>query len=251
MTDPCSYLDWDSAFFHKRIARVNGNSLTRKSVGPVLEWCEQNNIDCLYFECASDNDESVIVAEENGFHLVDIRVELNHKMADAPLEPVRKARIWKDSDLPALQQIASDAYQDSRFYYDSNFSREQASELYRHWITKSCQGYADAVFVIDHNDRPSAFITCHIEPDAKGRIGLVGVSPDARSTGLGISLVRTAQNYFYDKGIHEINVVTQGRNIAAQRLYQLNGFKTSSVTLWLHRWKEIKKQTEMLNGSGS
>ncbi len=130
MTDPCSYLDWDSAFFHKRIARVNGNSLTRESVGPVLEWCKQNHIDCLYFECASDNDESVIVAEENGFHLVDIRVELNHKMADAPLEPVRKARIWKDSDLPALQQIASDAYQDSRFYYDSNFSREQASSLY-------------------------------------------------------------------------------------------------------------------------
>jgi dTDP-4-amino-4,6-dideoxy-D-galactose acyltransferase len=244
MTDPCSYLDWDSSFFHKRIARVNGHLITPDSISPILEWCEQNNIDCLYFESASDNDTSVIVAEEAGFHLVDIRVELNCKMADEPIPPARKPRLFQESDLEPLQKIASNAYRDSRFYYDSNFSREQASELYRHWITKSCQGYANAVFVIDHNDHPSAFITCHIEPDAKGRIGLVGVSPDARSTGLGISLVRTAQNYFYDKGIHEINVVTQGRNIAAQRLYQLNGFKTSSVTLWFHRWKEITKQPE-------
>ncbi|MBK8316952.1 MAG: hypothetical protein IPL01_24255 [Acidobacteria bacterium] len=145
-------------------------------MAPILEWCEQNNIDCLYFECASDNDESVAVAEGTGFHLVDIRVELNCKMADEPIPPARKPRLFQESDLERLQEIASNAYRDSRFYYDSNFSREEASSLYKHWIEKSARGYADAVFVIDHNDRPSAFITCHIEPDAKGRIGLVGVT---------------------------------------------------------------------------
>jgi len=31
-------------------------------------------------------------------------------------------------------------------------------------------------------------------------------------------------------------VVTQGRNLAAQRLYQRNGFVTASLQLWYHRW---------------
>jgi ribosomal protein S18 acetylase RimI-like enzyme len=31
-------------------------------------------------------------------------------------------------------------------------------------------------------------------------------------------------------------VVTQGRNIASQRLYQKHGFVTQSIQLWYHRW---------------
>jgi hypothetical protein len=31
-------------------------------------------------------------------------------------------------------------------------------------------------------------------------------------------------------------VVTQGRNYAAQRLYQRNQFRTCEVQLWYHKW---------------
>jgi ribosomal protein S18 acetylase RimI-like enzyme len=33
-----------------------------------------------------------------------------------------------------------------------------------------------------------------------------------------------------------VSVVTQGRNVAAQRLYQRAGFVTASTQLWYHRW---------------
>jgi hypothetical protein len=33
-----------------------------------------------------------------------------------------------------------------------------------------------------------------------------------------------------------VNVVTQGRNSKAQRLYERCGFLTRSVQLWYHRW---------------
>ena len=41
-----------------------------------------------------------------------------------------------------------------------------------------------------------------------------------------------------------MKVVTQGRNIAGQRLYQRCGFLTRSVELWYHKWYpavEVKK----------
>jgi hypothetical protein len=31
-------------------------------------------------------------------------------------------------------------------------------------------------------------------------------------------------------------VVTQGRNVAAQRTYQGAGYRTSRTSLWFHRW---------------
>jgi hypothetical protein len=33
-----------------------------------------------------------------------------------------------------------------------------------------------------------------------------------------------------------VRVVTQGRNVRAQRLYQAHGLLTRSIGLWFHRW---------------
>jgi ribosomal protein S18 acetylase RimI-like enzyme len=54
--------------------------------------------------------------------------------------------------------------------------------------------------------------------------------------GIGTLVVRAAQEYFHRKGVEEVSVVTQGRNIGAQRLYQKCGFLTGSVGYWFHRW---------------
>ncbi len=84
---------------------------------------------------------------------------------------------------------------------------------------------------------PAAFITCKREGDGSiGRIGLVAVDVRRRGQGLGQKLVGTAQTWFKDHGVRIVRVVTQGRNIASQRLYQRCGFLTHSVGLYYHKW---------------
>jgi ribosomal protein S18 acetylase RimI-like enzyme len=229
-------LNWDAEFFGVRIAQVEGDRLTDATADQVLQWSRDQQIACLYFLCASDDDESVRIAERNQFHMVDIRMELSWRVKKVGNGSVNNTRPFQRPDLPTLQEIAASSYELSRFYFDRRFDRAQSSALYREWITKSCDGYADAVFVAPHWDSVGGFITCHLDSPERGRIGLVGVSEDARGAGVGRALIETAQSYFFDKGASEVFVVTQGRNIAAQRLYQAAGFRTHSMRLWYHIW---------------
>jgi dTDP-4-amino-4,6-dideoxy-D-galactose acyltransferase len=65
---------------------------------------------------------------------------------------------------------------------------------------------------------------------------LVGVSEKARGRGLGRELLINAIRWFSAEGVEVVTVVTQGRNVGAQRLYQRCGFTTRSAELWFHRW---------------
>lgn len=180
-----------------------------------------------------------MIAEAAGFHLVDLRIEFCRRIDAQAVTETLPVRHFRESDLPELKKIAADAYLNSRFYYDRNFTRERASALYQEWIDKSCRGHADAVLVAEHEGGVGGFITCQLESPGSspiGRIGLLGVSSHARGSGLGKALVNSALGYFEQKNAVEARVVTQGRNIAAQKLYQANGFKTHSLNLWYHKW---------------
>jgi len=111
--------------------------------------------------------------------------------------------------------------------------RARADALYETWIDKSCSGSAAAVLVADVDGAPAGYVTC----DADGRIGLFAVAEHARNRGVGAALVASALRWFAAQGVDEVRVATQGRNVAAQQLYQAAGFRTEALKLWYHRWR--------------
>jgi ribosomal protein S18 acetylase RimI-like enzyme len=143
------------------------------------------------------------------------------------------------ADLDDLRAIARAGHCDTRFYRDRNFPPEMCNRLYETWIEKSCQGQADAVFVARLTGRAVGYVTCHLETNsdvATGSIGLVGVALTAQRKGFGQALIETALCWFGEHGVERVTVVTQGHNVAAQRLYQRCGFATCDVRFWFHRW---------------
>jgi dTDP-4-amino-4,6-dideoxy-D-galactose acyltransferase len=233
---PGKLLEWDSDFFGVRIARVDDGRLDAEKIESIFQWCAENKIDCLYFLCAPDDDDSVAIAENAGFHQVDIRMELFCRVSEQPVTARLTIRNFREGDLPFLKEIAANVYRESRFYYDRNFDKERVSALYQEWIQKSCRENADAVLVAQHQGNIGGFISCQADSPNLGRIGLLGVSENARGIGVGNALVKSALNYFCKHNVAEARVVTQGRNISAQRLYQANGFRTHSLNLWYHKW---------------
>jgi dTDP-4-amino-4,6-dideoxy-D-galactose acyltransferase len=236
--DPvCTYLEWDSQFFQRRIARLNRHRLDQATMAECALWCRQHRIDCLYFLADSNDLETPRLAEANDFHLTDIRMTLARVVVpeDFAANSFDGFRHAREDDLRALRAIAQTSHHDTRFYFDGHFEQENCDLLYATWIENSFRGFAQAVLVAEADGEPAAYLTCHLN-DQASQIGLVGVAEGHRGKGLATKLVRAFLSWSREQGARRALVVTQGRNLPAQRLYQRNGFITSSMDLWYHRW---------------
>lgn len=242
----CEVLTWDSEFFGVPIGRVIGHQIEAGQALAIRQWCAEQGIACLYFLADTEPSSNSRIAEELGFRLADIRItfEIMRPKSIAPFPHNPRFRLARADDYAALQQTARTAYQQSRFYADPCFPREKASALYDVWLKRSIQeGYADATWVAtDDDERPIGYITCHRDA-TEGRIGLVGVAETARGQGIALALLERSLAWFWEQGMESVSVVTQGRNIGAQRLYQRAQFVTRAVQLWYHLWLYDCSQT--------
>jgi len=215
---------------------VNGSTLGPGDSEQLDAWCAAEQIRCLYLLADGTDPGTARIADANGFRFVDFRVVLETYLTAEPPPPRSTVRPATNGDVPGLAEIARASHTDSRFYFDGGFPRDRCDALYATWIEKSCrEGFADAVLVAEHDDRTAGYVSCTIR-DGVGQIGLIAVGASARGAGHGISLVRSALRWFHERGANRITVVTQGRNVQAQRLYQRCGFVSRGGDPWFHRW---------------
>jgi dTDP-4-amino-4,6-dideoxy-D-galactose acyltransferase len=242
---PCELLAWDSQHFGRVLARLVSPRLDRGLLSAVERWCAEHGVDGLYFLADPEHPPTAPLAEAAGFRLVDVRVTLGGALpaaagADGTGGAGIAIRPSRPEDVPALAAIAAVSHTDSRFYYDPHFPRERSDALYATWIERSCRGeMADAVLVAEVDGRPAGYITCRL-PEAggarRGEIGLLAAAAAARGRGVGSRLVAAALGWLAEQGAGRVSVVTQGRNVRAQRLYQRHGLVTERLELWFHRW---------------
>jgi dTDP-4-amino-4,6-dideoxy-D-galactose acyltransferase len=230
-------LDWDSQFFGRSIARIDSVNLTPSLLTSANHWAAQNQIDCFYYLCPAEDTASARTAGEDGFTCVDIRYTLGLKIPASWLNlNVPAIRTAREADIPVLRTIAGQSHTDSRFYADLHFDRQKCSELYQTWIEKSCHGYEDVVWVWEEDHQAVGYVTGKITGGGKGEIGLVAVDPRWQGKGIGKHLVHRTIGWFQENGAQHISVITQGRNIPAQVLYQKSGFISECMQLWYHKW---------------
>jgi dTDP-4-amino-4,6-dideoxy-D-galactose acyltransferase len=216
-------LQWDSNFWGAEIAVVSS---------PAVDW-EEENIDCAFLLVDADDTEQIRLAVLFGFNLMDIRVTLRSthgsaKSGGRPVEP---------EDVSALARIARRSHHLTRFYADPRFPDERCDDLYETWIRNSIDGWADSVRVVGPIGAPVGYVTVHADRE-RSQLGLIAVDERARGHGYGLHLVRAALWEAWNLGCSRMTVVTQGRNVGAQRVFQRAGFVTVKTELWFHRWMD-------------
>lgn len=236
----CQHLPWDSSFFGRKIARVQPTTVNKNRIEEALHWSATERVDCLYFLCDTADPASASLAESHGFNMMDVKVTKEFSIASVTdrsnFSGTADVRRAISRDVPTLKTIAKVSHRDSRFYADQHFDRLRCAALYETWIEKSCNGWADIVFVACVDEEAVGYISCHQDQPGLGHIGLAAVASRAQGHGLGKSLVYESLSWFANHDAAKVTVVTQGRNVSAQRLYESCGFLTRNVQLWYHRW---------------
>jgi dTDP-4-amino-4,6-dideoxy-D-galactose acyltransferase len=229
---PFHLLEWDTRHFGVKIARLP-EPRDRDQLKEGIAAAERAGVQCLVTLIELDQTAAIVATEAAGFRSYDVRLELDRVASDAASATPIPAT---GADLPRLEEIARTSFFDSRFYADPNFDNERAAEMYAIWVRR---GIDDDDRLLLTTEERGGFIVCHLDTEARiGTIDLIAVADDARGRGAGTQLVEAAETAFAAAGITRTRVVTQARNIAAQRLYQRRGYRTATASLWLHRWAD-------------
>lgn len=154
----------------------------------------------------------------------------------SPRPEVRLEAYPQGEPEPVLYELAQLAGSLSRFRLDPLFPPELFQMLYAKWIERSTRHeIASAVIVAKAEGHPIAFVSVGTRTETAS-IGLAAVSAHWRGRGIARALMSAAETVARASGRQALEVVTQGANTAARKLYERSGY-TLEYSEWMyHLW---------------
>lgn len=239
MTGACQYqtLDWDSQTFGIPTATITKGDVSPDELRETLQSLRTMGTKLVYFPSDYPLNDQDLLRSFDGI-LADEKVTFAKKL-DSPFHETVDTHMHSYS-LPfvsdELLQLAFDSGLYSRFKVDPHFVHGEYQTIYRIWIEKSVSGeIAHDVLVYEDEGSILGMVTVG-EKKGRGDIGLVAVSGQARGKGIGKKLMVAAEADFRKRHYAEIQVVTQGINEAAVKLYTGSGFHLDKKVFLYHFW---------------
>jgi dTDP-4-amino-4,6-dideoxy-D-galactose acyltransferase len=248
-SESCKMLQWDSDFFGRRIARIEAQRLDPPLIQEIYKWSKQNAVDCLYFAADLSHPPTIRLAEDHGFHLMEVRVTFERKLRDWQPGPIPRTyldvliREAQPEDVPAMQAIAGTSYTTTHFIVDPRFPPEQGRAFYETWIKNSCAGYEDMVLAAEADGEVIGFLTARFLPENREDIRpecqlmLIGIKSRSRRKGIGLEMLRSGIDWLVRRGGSErVTGVVQAQNTPIVRSLERLGFASCSAQLFYHKW---------------
>ncbi len=233
-------LDWDSAFFGMRVAKILPNRLAVGELEQVISHMRGEKVALAYWASDPNDEESQRAAQVCHGFLADKKTTFVMELGQnsKPAEDSGWVVEEYTDAIPnsELEHLAIQAGIYCRFRVDRRIPEEKFKELYRLWIRNSTnKRMADAVLVARHAGKIAGMVTVK-EKNGAGDIGLIAVDADMRGNKLGVALVRAVQEWSRKRGLKLAQVVTQQENAAACKLYEKCGYRAAKVENFYHFW---------------
>lgn len=231
-------LEWDSEFFHVKVATITEPYLNKARLKILLDELKCMGVRLVYWASARELSAGTI-ADCNGC-LVDRKITFNISFDDLKANDFDLVSIVEpfsvSMNVKELEYLAIESNVYSRFVADPNISNEKAADLYKIWINKSlAKEIADEVLVIRNGKQVVGMVTLG-EKGGRGDVGLIAVDRNFRGMRYGEALILAAQKWFVMQDYKSGQVVTQGENIPACKLYSKCGYLVEKIEYFYHFW---------------
>jgi len=236
-----SPVEWDTDFFGFPVADISSpfqdgldfeaSICSAKALGTTLLVYRAHHKSAL-----PDVEETVCLADSKITFIMPASVPL----PDWTVKHVNVEAYESHSMTPALAKLAMLAGHKSRFFMDPMFPRPAAEAMYVLWMKRIVsRALGDRVHVLverDAEDEICAFGATYIDSKGHAVPSLMAGFPDVYTPGFGRVYFSAMMNWFRAERISEARIKTQGRNHAAQKIYNSAGWTVGQHQDIYHVW---------------
>ncbi len=230
----------DSEIFGYPVAKILPDKLTIEELAQITSQLKEDKVRLAFWASDPDDAESQRAARRFHGFLADKKVTFVIDIGQIPKRAINNG--WEIEEyaetMPCsdLENLAIEVGRYSRFRVDPRIPKGTFLDMYRTWIRNSVnRQVADMVLVVRQSGRVVGMVTLGVK-NGRGDIGLFAVDPVMRRKNLGVSLVFAAQEWTRRSGLRYGQVVTQGKNVAACKLYEKCGYAIDKVEYFYHFW---------------
>ena len=233
-----NFLKWDSEQFGYKIVSVHPEAMEFDDLVALIAELSNNKVKLIYFFIdPSDNTSNQSLIRISAF-LADEKITFHTQLRQTKQfdysSSIIPYKLGYTSEKLRFLALQSGIY--SRFKLDTRFVNHEYEMLYNEWIDKSVKkDIADDILVYYKDDDEKGFITIETQKPI-GYIGLIAVDEKERGNSIGKELMNAALAKFIEKGISNVEVVTQKANIIACKFYETLGFEIKNVVNVYHLW---------------
>jgi dTDP-4-amino-4,6-dideoxy-D-galactose acyltransferase len=234
---------WDSDHFGFEVGRIVSPDCDDVELSDFLRQSQAAGFKLVYWMAAADRSPTAMLLEQFHGRLVDRKTTYAASLAslpesDAPAPP--QYRIEEHCRGPASSTLKSLAIQSgvySRYRVDPCFPTHVFQNLYETWIDRSVRReIADVVLTaVNDANKVIGLLTLAVV-EGEGQIGLLGVDESCRRLGIARQLINASHQWLKARAIKNVNVVTQGDNVAACTFYERCGYRMRDRKNVFHFW---------------
>ncbi|UYZ63055.1 GNAT family N-acetyltransferase [Hymenobacter weizhouensis] len=230
-------LSWDTDFLGFRVGRLHGSTLAQPQLEDLLAQARQAGYRLLYWFVAPTDAASARAAAAAGAILADRKIRLRLPVRPDQTTTLPPGIVSTTDFSPALQALAAQAGEYSRFQVDPHFGPDVYRRLYGEWLRRSLAGEL-AREVLVYQPQPSepvqGFLTL-AEKNNCTEMVLMAVDAAQRGRGIGAAFIEAARCRAAAWGHAAVQLTTQAANPAC-RLYQRQGFVLEHEEHVYHLW---------------
>ncbi len=228
----CEYLKWDSEFFGFKIGKISEYTNIKNFQNTINSFRDEG-YRLIYCFTHPENIEVNNLLSKYA-QLVDEKITY-YKIIEKLNYDVDKNIIPCSKISTELISLVLQSGEFSRFKIDPNFPEGSLERLYVKWIENTINKKFGDILYVHMVNKIIGFITLRTA-NGIGNIDLIAVANDFRGQSIGSKLLMCAYNYFVNKNITNIEVVTQKNNILACKFYEKNNFKIKNIVNIYHLW---------------
>lgn len=215
-------LEWESEFFALPTALVR-----LSDDAPLLEASELDAWQRLQAKIPATRADWLDALQAQGFRLVEGEVDLAITVTQYACPGAESAT---EQDIPALRQLAAQAFAQSRFRAPW-YAPDDSGRFYARWIENAVKGTFDHLCLVFRasDGAIQGFVSLRKLSDNEARIGLLA------GRGMGEKLMQAALHWARQQQISTLRVATQMGNTAALKRYIASGGNIETTAYWLYR----------------